>query len=48
MWYIVTFCIGAFLGMIITAIITVSGQTDKEQEAYNLGYMDGKKNRNNV
>lgn len=43
MWYIVAFSIGILVGIVYTSMTVINGNTERVEEAYNLGYEDGKR-----
>lgn len=43
MGYTIVFCIGVFLGVIVTASLAVGGNSEKIEEAYNKGIEEGKR-----
>ena len=47
MWHVIVCCVGFVIGFAIAAIMSTSGREDQLQEAYNRGYMDGKRSHRN-
>ena len=43
MGYAIVFCVGFFLGLIVTVSLTISSHSEKIEEAYNKGIEKGKR-----
>ena len=41
--YVIVFCIGVFLGLVVTASLVVGATSEKIEDAYNRGVEKGKK-----
>ena len=43
MSYVLTFCIGVLLGIVIAACLAIGGDSERMEEAYNKGIEEGKR-----